>query len=115
MVDIWHQTCEELSLIRLASRVSSSPLDLNCPCRKHSLPPPLWRSRCGSACIKAGSESTPGMKAECEKYPVMPAVGLGGFMREIDACIPIKEYRIFQKDSGQYSFNEQYKIMIGEY
>ena len=36
-------------------------------------------------------------------------------MKEIDACIAIKEGRIFQKDGGQYSFNEQYKIMTGEY
>ena len=55
------------------------------------------------------------MKVECGKYPVMPAMGLGGFMREINACIAIKEYRISQKDSDQYSFNEQYIIMTGEY
>lgn len=29
-------------------------------------------------------------------------------MKEIDACIVIKEGRVFQKDSGQYPFSEQY-------
>ena len=58
---------EELSLIRLANWVCGRSLDLNRLCRKHSLPPPLWRSRCGSAYVKAGSEGTPGMKAECGK------------------------------------------------
>ena len=106
--------CEESSLIRLALWVWSRSLDLNRPCHKHSLPPPLWRSRCGCACAKAGSESTPGMKAECGKWPVMPAMGLGGSMKEIDARIAM-EGRIFQKDSGQYSFKGQHKIMTGEY
>lgn len=45
----------------------------------------------------------------------MSAMELGGFIKEINACIAIKEGRIFQKHSGQYSFNEQYKIMTGEY
>ena len=53
------------------------------------------------------------MKAECGKLPVMPVIGLGGFMKETNARITIKEGRIFQKDSGQYSFKEQYKIMTG--
>lgn len=35
-------------------------------------------------------------------------------MKEIDARIAT-EGRIFQKDSGQYSFKGQYKIMTGEY
>ena len=36
-------------------------------------------------------------------------------MKEVHTRIAIKEGRIFQKDSGQYSFKGQNKIMAGEY